>query len=79
MRLHIELDDDIVARLDSAAGARGRSRFIREAIEWALEHRDRWGLIRSAVGSIDDRGHPWDKDPASWVRKQRRADRRRVG
>lgn len=79
MRVHIELDDALVERVDAVAGSRGRSRFVREAVEWALEHRARWDLIRSAVGSIEDRGHDWDRDPASWVRRQRRADRRRVG
>lgn len=79
VRIHIDVDEALIERVDAAAGPRGRSRFVREAVEWALERGSRWDLIRSAVGSIADSGHDWDCDPAAWVRKQRRADRRRVG
>jgi predicted transcriptional regulator len=79
MRMHIELDDQLVRLIDSVAGPRGRSQFVRDAIERALDRKRRWDLIESAIGSIDDEGHEWDEDPAEWVRKQRRADPRRVG
>ncbi|MGH2758191.1 MAG: CopG family transcriptional regulator [Actinomycetota bacterium] len=79
MRMHIELDDELVTRIDAIAGDRGRSRFIRRAIMRALDHANRWDLIESAYGSIAERGHDWDNDPAAWVRQQRRADRRRIG
>jgi Arc/MetJ family transcription regulator len=79
MRLHIELDDALVERVDRMAGSRGRSRFIREAVAWALENASRAELIRSSFGSIDDKSHDWDRDPAAWVREQRRTDRRRIG
>ncbi len=79
MRMHIELEDGLVARIDEAAGARGRSRFVREAIELALSHEERWRHLMRAAGAIADRGHDWDRNPAGWVRKQRRGDRRRVG
>lgn len=79
MRMHIELDDDLVARIDVVAGPRGRSRFVREAIERALEWKNRWDLIESARGTISDQGHDWDDDPAEWVRRQRFSDPRRVG
>jgi predicted transcriptional regulator len=79
MRMHIELDDELVRRIDEIAGARGRSRFVRTAIEQALEWDQRWTMIRSAMGSIADHGHEWDDDPAGWVRRQRHADDRRVG
>lgn len=79
MRLHIEMDDDLVQRIDEAAGPRGRSGFIRKAVLTALDDLERAELIRSARGSIPDHGHEWDEDPAEWVRQQRFADPRRVG
>ena len=79
MRLHVMLDDDLVARLDRRVGARRRSRFIAEALRRALDDEHRWELIERAIGSVDDAGHPWDADPAEWVRSERRGDARRVG
>lgn len=79
MRMHIELDDDLVRKIDQAAGPRGRSRFVREAVERALDRERRWELIESSFGSISDEGHEWDDDPAEWVRKQRFSDPKRVG
>lgn len=78
MRMHIEIDDELVARIDAFAGQRGRSRFIREAVVSAVDHQMRAELIRSSRGSIESRGHDWDDDPADWLRGQRRSDRRRV-
>ena len=79
MRLHISLDDDLVADVDRRVGTRRRSAFIAEAVRRALEDERRWELIESALGSIADEGHAWDPDPAAWVRSQRRADVARVG
>lgn len=79
MRIHIDLDPVLVDRVDDVAGPRGRTRFIREAVEWALAQESRWESLRSVLGSVDDEGHEWDAGPAEWVRKQRRADKRRVG
>jgi len=79
MRLHIYLDDDLVAELDRRAGDRQRSAFIVGAVRRALEDERRWEDIEAALGSIPDSGHAWDEDPAGWVRDQRRADRSRVG
>jgi hypothetical protein len=79
MRLHIVLDDDLVADLDRRVAPRERSAFIAQAVRSALEDQYRWEQIESALGSIRDRGHAWDGDPAAWVREQRRGDSRRVG
>jgi hypothetical protein len=79
MRIHIDLDPDLVAEVDAKAGRRGRSKFIRTAVRSALDQEARWEALVSAMGSISDRGHEWDSDPAAWVRKQRRVDKRRVG
>jgi metal-responsive CopG/Arc/MetJ family transcriptional regulator len=79
MRLHISLDDDLVARLDARVGRRRRSEYIGETIRRALDDERRWEDIEGAVAAIADSGHDWDRDPGSWVRAQRRGDDRRVG
>jgi len=79
MRLHIALDDELVAELDRRAGARRRSAFIAELIRRALDDERRWDEIESALGQLPDSGHDWDGDPAGWVRAQRRTDARRTG
>jgi hypothetical protein len=79
MRLHIVLEDELVAELDRRVGRGRRSAFIADATRKALDDERRWELIESAFGSIPDGGHEWDDDPAAWVRAQRFADPRRVG
>ena len=78
MRLHITVDDELLAELDRRAGTRRRSAFIAELIRRGLEDERRWDDIESALGAIPDQGHEWDKDPGEWVREQR-SDRRRTG
>ncbi len=79
MRLHISLEDELIAALDARVGSRGRSAFIAATIRQALEDQRRWDEIEAALGSLQDSDHEWDRDPAGWVRSQRRGDRRRVG
>lgn len=79
MRLHIEIDDRLIAAIDELAGPRNRSRFIRNALDSAVTMHRQSELIRSARGSLGDEGHDWDEDPAEWVRAQRRSDPRKVG
>lgn len=79
MRLHIHLDDELVAKVDEHAGPRGRSGFIANAVARAIDDVRRLELLESAFGSIADGGHEWDDDPAAWVAEQRRQDPRRVG
>lgn len=79
VRVHISLDDDLVAELDRRVGLRRRSAFISAAVKRALEDEQRWELIESAFGSIEDGGHEWDDDTAAWVRAQRYGDQSRVG
>lgn len=79
MRMHIELAAELAAQVDELAGPRGRSAFVRRAIERAVRQELRWSDIESAAGAIEGHGHEWDDDPASWVRKQRRAHARRAG
>ncbi len=79
MRLHISLDDELVAQLDRRVGSRRRSAFIGETVRRALEDERRWDEIESGLGALAGRGHEWDDDPAGWVSAQRSADPRRVG
>jgi Arc/MetJ family transcription regulator len=71
MRLHISLDDDLVAELDQRVAPRDRSRFIGEAVRQALAEAERADALEAALGAIPDTGHEWDADPAKWVREQR--------
>lgn len=79
MRLHIALDDALVADLDRRVGPRRRSAFIAELIRRGLEDERRWDDIESALGALAGTEHDWDHDPAAWVREQRRGDARRAG
>lgn len=76
MRLHITLDDDLVADLDQRVKARARSPFIAEAVRRALDDVRRRELIELAIGSFTDRGHDWDDDLAGYIHAARRADER---
>lgn len=76
MRLHIHLDDALVAELDDAVGQRQRSAYIGRAVRRLLDDDNRRMALRASLGSIDDDGHEWDDDPAAWVRQQRSDDRR---
>jgi Arc/MetJ family transcription regulator len=79
MRIHISLDDGLIAELDRRAGRGRRSAFIARTVERALEDERRWEEIESSLGAIEDRGHEWDDDPGAWVRAGRRADAQRIG
>jgi Arc/MetJ family transcription regulator len=71
VRLHISMDDELVAELDSRVGPRDRRQFIERAFRLALEQAWRADALAAALGSIPDTGHEWDDDPALWVRQQR--------
>lgn len=78
MRVHISLDDELVAELDARVGRRRRSRFVAELIRHALEDERRWDEIEAGLGALGG-DHAWDPDPAGWVRQQRESDTRRSG
>ena len=77
--MHIELDDAIVTEIDSIAGRRRRSAFVREAVLAAVDRHRRKIRLRQAAGILRNSEHDWDDDPAAWVRRQRSGDPRRVG
>lgn len=79
MRMHIDMDDELVQAVDRLAGPRGRSAFVRRAVEEALRHRNRLANLETALGSIRDGGHAWDADAGRWVSDQRFADPGRTG
>jgi metal-responsive CopG/Arc/MetJ family transcriptional regulator len=79
MRMHIALDDDLVAELDRRVGPRRRSAFIAELVRRGLDDERRWDDIESALGALVDAEHEWDADPAAWVRRQRQREGRRSG
>ena len=79
MRLHIALDEGLVAELDRRVGPRQRSAFIAELVKRGLDDERRWDDIEATLGALAPTGHEWDPDPAAWVRAQRRGDGRRVG
>jgi metal-responsive CopG/Arc/MetJ family transcriptional regulator len=78
MRLHITLDDRLVAQLDGRVGRRRRSAFISETVRRALEDERRWDDIEAGLGALAG-SHEWDADPAGWVASQRTGDPTRVG
>jgi metal-responsive CopG/Arc/MetJ family transcriptional regulator len=73
MRVHIQLDDELVQRVDRRVGAGGRSSFIADAVRRALRDGPPWDVIEASIGSIDATRHEWDADPAEWVRQQRQS------
>lgn len=79
VRLHINLEDELVRELDGRVGPRQRSSFVANAVRAALDDERRWELIDGAIGTVEDTGHEWDADPAAWVAAQRHADPQRVG
>jgi len=79
MRLHITLDEGLVTELDRRAGRGRRSAFIARMVERALADERRWEEIEAALGGVEDGGHEWDRNPAAWVRAERRGDERRLG
>jgi metal-responsive CopG/Arc/MetJ family transcriptional regulator len=79
MRLHISLEDDLVAQLDRRVGRRRRSAFISETVRRALDDETRWDDVEAGVAALSGASHEWDEDPAQWVHEQRFADARRVG
>lgn len=79
MRVHISLDDDLVARLDRRVGVRRRSAFISATVRTALEDEQRWEDIEAGLGALVDSEHEWDADTAAWVSAARTDDPSRVG
>ena len=76
MRIHVVLDDDLVAEIDRRFGDRKRSEYITRVVRTAIDNEQRWDEIEANLGALTDSDHDWDADPAAWVRSQRRGERR---
>jgi hypothetical protein len=74
MRIHINLDDDLSREIDEIAGPRGRSKYIREAIEVKIELDRRLAARRQAFGSIPDFA-PWMTP--EWISRDRKLEGQR--
>jgi Arc/MetJ-type ribon-helix-helix transcriptional regulator len=79
MRVHISLDDELVAELDERVGRGRRSSFIAALVRRALDDERRWDDIEAGLGALADEDLPWNADPGEWVRAQRHADPQRSG
>ncbi len=71
MRLHLALEDEVLAELDRKVGPRQRSAFVVAAVQAALADERRWDDLAASVGVLTE-PHEWDNDPGAWVREQRR-------
>ena len=78
MRIHVILDDDLVAEIDRRAGERKRSEYIAGVVRAAIDDEQRWDEIEAGLGALAGTDHDWDADTAAWVRSQR-GDERRAG
>lgn len=54
VRIHVVLDAALVAAVDALAGARGRSGFVRDAVQEAVDRRRRWAAFERAAGAAPD-------------------------
>src|SRR5690349_14660567 len=73
-RTHVILPDDLLEAVERAAGPRGRSAFIAEAVRVKLEQEDLPAAMKAAVGSIDLKDYPaWQtpEDVSEWVHRLR--------
>lgn len=71
MRMHINIDDEMVKAIDEVAGPRGRSRYIREAIAAKVEIDRRIAARRRYMGSIPDFA-PWMT--SEWISENRKRE-----
>lgn len=73
MRLHINIDDETAKEIDAIAGPRGRSRYIRDAIEAKVEVDRRVAARRRLVGMAPDFA-PYMT--AEWISENRKREGR---
>jgi hypothetical protein len=76
VRVHLTLNDELVAEIDRRTGGRRRSAFVAELVRRGLDDEQRWDDIEAALGQNAATGHDWDDDPALWVQRQRHVDER---
>jgi len=69
--MHINVDEALAKEIDELAGPRGRSKFIREAIEAKVDVDRRIAARRRLMGSMPDFA-PWMT--AEWISENRRRE-----
>lgn len=69
--MHINLDEDLVKQIDEHAGKRGRSAFIRRAIERELEDQSWRAAFERFAGSIPDFAPHMTPE---WIAQERKRD-----
>jgi len=78
-RTHIVISEQLVARIDTLVGKRGRSNFLTQAAEKELMRLSQIKALQAAVGAWKDKDHPELKQGAAkWVKKLRREYDRRL-
>ena len=77
-RTHIVIPAQLVARIDTIVGKRGRSKFLAQAAEKELMRLRQLKALEAAAGSWKDKDHAELKHGAArWVDKLRRQDEKR--
>jgi Arc/MetJ-type ribon-helix-helix transcriptional regulator len=79
-RTHVVLPADLVAEIDELVGARGRSRFIAEAVEKRVQLERQRRALEIGFGAWKDADHPELQGPGGtegWVRQMRDEETRR--
>ena len=72
MRLHVVLDEDVIKEVDAIVGKRGRSQFIREAIEARVdEDTRRLEALERLRGSMPDFAPYMTPE---WIREENRRE-----
>lgn len=76
IRTHVILPRSLIVQIDRLVGARGRSRFVRDAVARELAHRALVAAAEQAMGSARGETRPWGDTPAAiarWVHDDRQA------
>jgi hypothetical protein len=77
-RTHLVIPEQLVARIDTIVGKRGRSNFLTQAAEKELMRLRQLRATEAAAGSRKDNDHPeLQRGAAKWVDKLRREDEKR--
>ncbi|MHB2027082.1 MAG: hypothetical protein ACYCPQ_10710 [Elusimicrobiota bacterium] len=77
-RAHVVIPGDLVKRIDSLVGKRGRSRFMVDAASHELKRLGQLKSLHRAVGSWQSKDHPELRDGAAkWVKSLRAQDDKR--
>jgi metal-responsive CopG/Arc/MetJ family transcriptional regulator len=74
VRTNLLLPEELVKDLDEVAGPRGRSRYVAEAVEWALRRDRQKQAFEATFGALSTEDYPHWSTPekvVAWVRDRR--------